>query len=240
MATAQIAFTDKQLEAELQAEKREFGRLQEKLRVELRTLDAAKGEHNRVVVAIENGAAGKETDFSRAKTDVETAEIRCQGLQKLIAPIEAKISELTEELRRRETAAAKRAREKELGDRTEKLKVRLLKIRETLALLCAGELFTAEQERAMIASEFGDIGGMEIAEALTEILFKAAPPSEGMRNPEVHLEQLNAAGLVPFGFEIVRDLLPSTVQGEPQRLRVRLRPGPALQFTILPMGPRAS
>jgi chromosome segregation ATPase len=240
MATTQIAFTDAQLDAELARNRKDLEKLQERLRGEQRTADAAKSELSRVVDAIERGVTGKEVEHSRAKDALELANIRVKGIEKLVAPVEQRLRELTEELGRRQREAARVAREKELGDRTEKLKVRLLKIRETLALLCTGELFMAEQERAIIASEFGDIGGMEIAKALSEILFKPSRPSEATRTAEVHLAQLEAAGLVPFGFEIVTGFRPSPVQGQPSALTSALRPGRPLCFTILPMGPRAS
>lgn len=240
MATAIAPLSDKQLEAEISAQQGELRHLRERLASEQKKLDGAVAERSRVVDAIERGETGKQSDLSRAKEAVEEIEIRIGGLRKNVAPIEAKIAELTAESQRRQVAAAKVARENAFRDRTAKLRARGLKIREALALLCTGELFAFEQERAALALEFGDIGGLEAAKASLEILFKPAHPSEALRNPEVHLAALDKAGMVSFGFEIVAESVRSVVHGEPDIRTVRLRPGPPFRFTILPMRPRAS
>jgi hypothetical protein len=235
MATTQIAFTDKQLEAELQTKRRELDRLHEKLRGETRTLDAAKSEQSRVTVAIENGATGKETELSRAKESVELAEIRVGGLRKQVAPIESAIKELSEELGRRQAAAERAAHERDFAARVEKGKALALRIREAVALLCTGDMRELEELRASLITEFPDIGGVEAASGLREIVIKPSRGLEKLRNPEVHLAQLEAAGLVAFGFT-VNDRL--TGMGATAHRQISLVLGEPPRLTVVPMRPR--
>jgi hypothetical protein len=237
MATA-IAVSDERLQVELQDQQKQLGRLREKLKAEQCRLEAANVERDRVVEAIERGVTGKEAELQRAKVDCESSEIRVGGLRKLVTSIDARIRELTEELGRRAAAAARAAREEELRDRAEKNQARTLKFRENLAWACK-ELFEIEQENAFLASGFG-AAGIEAVEFSRKILYNPPRPREALRSPEVHLAAAYNAGLVPFGFDIVTELRPSTGLGEPGEYVSKLRPGPAFSFTILPMGPRAS
>src|SRR5208282_1200046 len=160
MATTALIISDKQIENDLAQARKELSHVQERLRGEEARLAAAKRERGDLVDGV---ARGRTEPSSVLKLDgtISEIEIRLEGLRKIPPPIEARITELTKETSRRQVAAARAAREKERDARAEKLKARFLQIRETLALLCTGELFTAEQERAMIASEYGDIGGVE-------------------------------------------------------------------------------
>jgi hypothetical protein len=238
MATTAVALSDKQLEAELQTKRRELDKLQERLRGETRTLDAAKGEHGRVVVAIENGATGKEHELARAKESVETAEIRVGGVRKQLASIEVAIEELKKEIYRRELAANKAAREKDKAQRFEKGRTLALRIRETLALLCTDNMRELEELCGSLVIDFPDTGGVQAASALREILMKPAGPNEKLRHPEVHLAQLEAAGLVQFGFYADIGMVRGTVQGIPDRQVTTLRAGAPVRLTVVAMRPR--
>jgi hypothetical protein len=238
MATTRIAFTDTQLDAELTRNREDLEKLRERLRGEQRTADAAKSELSRVVDAIERGVTGKEVEHSRAKDALELANIRVKGIEKLVAPVEAKITELSEELGRRADTAARAARKKEFAQRVDRGKALALRIREAVALLCTGDMRELEELRANLVTEFPDLGGIEEASGLREIVVKLARPSEGVRNPEVHLAKLEAEGLEPFGFYVSADMLRSTVQGVPDRQVTTLRAGAPVRLTVVAMRPR--
>ena|SRR5579872_1035804 len=209
MSATQITLTDRHLESELQAQRKELGRLQEKLQKEQRTLDAARTEHNRIVEAIEHGA-DKQTEFARAKQDLETAEIRVGGLQKLVAPIEQKIRELTEEFDRRETAAAKACFEKEYGELQKKGSAIATAIREKLTRLIVEDIAEFDAIRIELGSRFAQLGGENAAFELRRLLFNPSGQMEGARDPNVHL-----ATLVREGWEIRM-----AVPGDPLQLTI--------------------
>jgi hypothetical protein len=239
MATTATVVSDQQLDVELQRQRRELSQLREKEQAELRKLDAAKSEHARVFEAIERGVTGKETELSRAKEAVETCEIRAGGIAKQISPIEQKIRELGEESGRRAAAAAKIVREQAFVQRIDKGKALALKIREIVSRLCINEMRELEELRGRLIAEFPDIGGVEAASGLREIIVKHARPSEKLRNPEVHLAQLEEEGSIQFGFDVSDGMVRGTVQGEPDRRVTRLSAGAPVRLTVVAMRPRA-
>jgi predicted nucleic acid-binding Zn-ribbon protein len=186
--------TDAQLESDLQGQKKELGKLQERLRGELRTLDAAKSEHSRVLVAIEGGATGKETDLSRAKESVELAEIRVQGLRKQVAPIEAKIGELTEEINRRQVEAARAARERAFAQLQEEGGALAAVIVKKLMELTTEELAALDRIRIRLGLEFPDLGGPAAADSLAALLFRPSQGMEKLRDPNTHNRLLEDRG----------------------------------------------
>jgi|GEM_PF-4137374 len=208
MATMQAVLSDAQIEVELQLKARELDKLQERLRAEERKVDGARTELNRVVDAIERGATGKEAEFSRATQEVETAGIRVGGLRKLIAPIEARIKELTEEFHRRQAAAAKAAHERDFAARVEKGRALAIAIREKLMRLCIEDLPEFEELRRSLILEYVDIGGNMAAVNLLEMLLKPARGMEGLRDPQVHIAELEAKGFTRIGFQLQESFNP--------------------------------
>src|SRR5580704_5885642 len=100
LATA-IGLTDQHLETELQAQHKEIRHLRERLQAETRSLGAAQAERDRIVDGIARGTV-KESEMLRVKAEIESIQIRVEGLNKLVTPLESKIRELTEESDRRQ------------------------------------------------------------------------------------------------------------------------------------------
>jgi hypothetical protein len=199
MATTATAFSDKQLEAELQRQRKELSQLREKEQTELRKLDAAKSEHGRVFDAIERGVTGKETELSRAKEAVETSEIRVGGVRKQIAPIESAIKELNEELGRRQAAAERAAREKAFAQLQEEGGAIAAVIIEKLMELTTKELAAFDRIRIRLGLEFPDLGGAAAADSLAALLFRPSQKMEKLRDPNTHNRLLEDRGWVFAG-----------------------------------------
>ena len=220
MATTAIALTDQQLDAELQRQRRELSQLREKEQAELRKLDAAKSEHARVFDAIERGVTGKETELSRAKEAVETAEIRTGGVRKVIAQVEAKIHELTEELGRRQLAAAKAAHENAYSQLFEEGGALAAVIVEKLMALTTEELAAFDRIRVRLGTEFLDFNGAAAADQLSALLWRQSGPNEKLRDPNIHNRLLEDRGWI-FAGKVQR--IPSAMSqfGNPMVLTIQ-------------------
>jgi hypothetical protein len=227
MATTAMALSDRQLEEEVNLQRRELDKLQERLRGETRTLDAAKSEHGRVVVAIENGSTGKEHELARAKESVETSEIRVGGVRKQLALVEAAIEELNKELYRRQLAANIAARQKEFTDlqtesfaRARALVNKLVELTKDLAEL--------DKLRIRLGS-YVELGGFGAADRVAEVLFRNSGPNEKLRDPNTHNRLLEDQGWVFAGSPgETYEKIPSAASqfGNPLRLTVQsMRPG---------------
>jgi seryl-tRNA synthetase len=222
MSATQIALSDKQLEAELQTQRRELDRLQGVLRGEQRKLDGLNAERNRIVVAIENGSAVKEGELSRAKTDCESAEIRVGGVRKQVAPIEAAIQEIGDEFRRRQEAAAKAAFEKEYAELQEKGAAIASRVLEKLKRLIVEDVAEFDAIRMTLGTRFANLGGQNAAFALRRLLVNPARSMEALRDPEVHLAALGQEGW-EARFDVFGDPLVLTIKSMSQTAAEKLR-----------------
>jgi predicted nucleic acid-binding Zn-ribbon protein len=173
MATTATALSDKQLESELARLKKELGQLEERLQAENRKLDAANSERNRVAAEIERGVTGRESDWTRAKEAAEIAEIRCDGVRKLIPPVKSAIQEIGAELNRRQEAAANAAFGKEFAELQEKGAAIASRILEQLKKLISEDLAEFDAIRVKLETRFASLGGQNAAFALRRLLFDA-------------------------------------------------------------------
>lgn len=227
MATA-TAISDKQLEAELQQELQRFETVQKKLDQDKQKLQAARVERTRLVSAIPHGRAD-ERDVPKIETEIRRFEVLIEGNTPVLAQHRAHIDELRTEVHRRQGEAAKVAHEKQFAELNEKMTALALKIREKLTQLVTEDLREFEELRGTCVTTFRESGRDAAANAL-KILSHPARFSEAVRNPEVHLAQLDAAGWVPFGYYVMDR--PVSQGG------IRVAPGPPLQFSIISMRPK--
>ena len=231
MATA-TAVSDKQLELELQQELHKFETVQKKIEGDKEKLRAANTEKARLVAGVGHGTA-KESEVVRVEEQIHAITIRLEGSAPILQQHSAHIDELRTEIHRRQAAAAKAAREKQFAELDGKMIARALRIREKLTQLSTEDLRELEELRGACMTDFPDLGGREVAARALEILFKPSLPSEALRNPEVHLAQLEAAGWVPFGYAAMD---PSSTALQGSRYRVAL--ASPLRFSIVSMRPK--
>jgi len=230
MVTATTALSDKQLEAELQQELQRFETVQKKLDQDNQKLQAARAERTRIVQAIPHGRA-QESDVPKIEAEIRRLEVLIEGNTPILAQHRGQIDELRTEIHRRQAVAAKVARERQFAEMNEKMTALALKIREKLTRLVTEDLREFEELRGACVISFPDLGGRDAFARALEILFKPAHPSEALRNPEVHLAQLEATDWVPFGYAVMDS---SVFEGN----GFRVGPGAPLRLTVVSMRPK--
>jgi hypothetical protein len=232
MATTATAFSDSQLEAELQRLQTEATSVRKKLDDDTQKLAAARAERQRIVDGIARGTV-RESEAPRIKTEIETIEIRIEGTNALLAENRSKTDEQGKELYRRQVAAAKVAREKEFAELQHKGEELGQKILAILTRVVAEEIPAFDAIRRKLGVDFRDLGGEAAAVRLREMLWKAPRPSEALHDPNVHLRLLFDRGWVSAGasgpsYESFRG-----AGGEYQSV-----PGGELSLTVCSMRPK--
>jgi len=230
MATTVAALSDERLESELKQLATEALTVRGKINADTQKLDAARAERSRIVNGIATGTV-KESEGPRIEAAIRQLEILLEGNSGVLAANRAKSEELSKELYRRQAEANKAAHEKRFAELNEKMTALALRIREKLTRLVTEDLREFEELRGVCVTGFPDLSGRDASVKALEILFKPSHPSEALRNPEVHLAQLDAAGWVPFGYQVMDR--PVSLGGG-----FNVFPGPPLRLSIVSMRPK--
>jgi hypothetical protein len=151
MATATAVLSEQQIEVELRQFQTEAVSIRKKLDDDMRKLEAAQAERQRLVAKIAGGAAESDV-LGRVKGEMETLEIRIGEYKGLLAANRTKTDELGKELYRRQAEAMKAARKKEFADLKERRAALARKIHDLLRQLCIEDLPALDAIRRRLGS----------------------------------------------------------------------------------------
>ena len=200
--TATVPSDTHELERELHIELEKLEAVQGKLDSDKHKLQEARDKRAHLVAAIPHGRANAD-DVTKIETEIHHLEILVEGNTPISEKHRGRIEELQAKIREiqtaAETVAKKAAREKEYTELKGRTGNRAALIRDVLTELCTEALVEFEQDRARLAVEFPDLGGVDAAVALGQELFSPTKGLERVRNPNVHLAQLEARGYIGLG-----------------------------------------
>jgi chaperonin cofactor prefoldin len=189
MATATVVISDREIESNFERLRKEAAELQRRLDGDNAKLTAARAELQRLVEQIASGSAEAGV-LQRVKTEMETLEIRIGGYKGQLATNRTSTEQLQDEIRRRQTAAARDARQKEYAELVKQGQAAANSLFGKLLRLETEDLLALDAIRRKLGSEFLDLGGDVAALRLREMLVKTSGPNEKLRDPNVHLATL--------------------------------------------------
>ena len=234
-ATARPADTH-ELQRELQIELEKMEAIQRRLDQDNAKLRELNAERARLVGAVGHGNA-REGDVLKIDEQIKTVAVRIEGTAPILQKHRAGVDSLQKQIRERQTAAEKAAHQRACDEQIAKVRAAVLQLREIAARGCmiASEVMEGYCE---LGGKFADVGGIEAATMLREMLVNPSRGMEPLRNPEVHLAQLEREGMIAFGYKFNDRLVPSPIQGvNPSRV-VSVVPGEPLRLTIVSMRPK--
>jgi chromosome segregation ATPase len=184
---------EKSIAAQLQDLSLDANTLQQKIRVDELKLRGAREESGRIAEGLAQGTE-KESAVARNQQEIAVIQSRIDGYNALLAPIKAKINELSLEHVRQEKRAAQEARAKEFADLVQSVGAELHAISQAAERLIVDRLWPATEKAQRLLTGFEDLGGLQEVIKLYEThLYAKYPSAEG----ELHLSRLRARGWKP-------------------------------------------
>jgi chromosome segregation ATPase len=183
---------EKSIVAQLQDLSLDAAEIQQKIRVDELKLQGAREESGRIAAGLAQGTE-KESAVARNQQEIAVIQSRIDGYNALLAPIKAKIDELSLEHVRQEKQAAQEARAKEFADLCKSLAAEFHAISQAAEQLIVDRLWPATEKAQRLLTGFEDLGGLQELIKLYEILYAKYPSAEG----ELHLARLRARGWKP-------------------------------------------
>jgi chromosome segregation ATPase len=165
MATATVEIGTPALQAQHDALRADIQRATAQLREAEQKLEAAREQRGRIAEGIARGTA-KESDAARTKAEIESLELRIDGLNRAIAVDQPKLAALSHGLNHRAIAKQLAERREQFAALTAEGKQRAQRIIDKLADLMLTELPEFDKLKFRLSEQFLDLGGRTASEQL--------------------------------------------------------------------------
>jgi chromosome segregation ATPase len=186
---------EKSIAAQLQELSLEATAIQQKIRVDELKLQGVRAESGRIAEGLARGTE-KESAVARNQQEIAVIQARIDGHNALLAPIKAKIDELSLAHVRQQKQAAQEARAKEFADIVRTLTAEYHAISQAAERLIVDSLWPVTEKAQRLLTGFEDLGAEQAVLKLNEILYAKYPSAEG----ELHLARLRARGWKPAAY----------------------------------------